>query len=317
MYSEATSLLNSNSNSWRNLDIAPETETQLMKEILSSFDCKATDVCDNNIEVASPVHSAPNTSAPGENIVIPSNFVPVKEYAALHNITVTCAHTWVKNKKMEGHYAKKANQRLYIDKDFIPLDKRTLRKDRTKENPSCKFIPSEDNFIAVQKKMENANFVSSVIRKHIRVYKEHEYYRKHFYHEVVFDRHALIVDVNPEYFIEVLGKTNRELMQAGNAPVVVAEMDDGNWTAKNLPRYNLHHIGQEKGSPFAIIPESDHNSKKYYSIFHPGPVSENLHSPVFEQQRSKFWKDYIRYYDEYGGYNKIPFLNHKTSKKKK
>ena len=101
-------------------------------------------------------------------------------------------------------------------------------------------------------------------------------------------------------------------MQEGNAPVIPgADADFTEETSKQIPRYHLHHIGQKRNSPLAVIPSADHNNKKFSSFFHPYPHEKNLHDAAFESVKASFWRTYAKMYTEYGSFQKIPYLNHK------
>ena len=75
-------------------------------------------------------------------------------------------------------------------------------------------------------------------------------------------------------------------MLAGKAP----HIPDRN---KDEYIYHIHHVGQHATSPFAIIPEYDHNGIGLSSVFHQGSSNSDLHGPEFELMKRTFWKNYV------------------------
>ena len=80
--------------------------------------------------------------------------------------------------------------------------------------------------------------------------------------------------------------------------------------------FDLHHVGRNAASPFACIPDYDHNGSGFSSIFHQGSHDKNLHDTVFAGDRKQFWQTYIEEYDKAGRFEKIPYLNPRAKRKK-
>ena len=116
----------------------------------------------------------------------------------------------------------------------------------------------------------------------------------------------MIIDVNLDYYCISKDKTNREIISEGGSPVV---------PNNESYVYQIHHIGQKKDSPFAIIPENIHNGKNTYSFFHQGSEPDvDLHTKEFEIEKRLFWRNYVEQFDKYGGFRFVPFLNSKHKK---
>lgn len=98
-------------------------------------------------------------------------------------------------------------------------------------------------------------------------------------------RTALVRQIDLNYVDEVTGKTNIQLMEDGYAPIA----PDGN-------KYELHHIGQKKDSPLAILTREEHRGKGNDSIWHilkdgfDNPSSQ----PEWADIKKQFWKDYAK-----------------------
>ena len=165
----------------------------------------------------------------------------------------------------------------------------------------------EYTYEELQRYIADNEGVSAHVRKFIKTFDEIKYYRTRSYKEVqVNEIDALILDINPEYYCKRLGKTNRELIADGDAPIVadddVNRSDNDTW----FEVWEVHHIGQREDSPFAIIPTTDHRIK-LSKTFHVDPtVDQNLHGPNFDKQKKIFWKGYMELYDTYGGVSQIP-----------
>lgn len=161
-----------------------------------------------------------------------------------------------------------------------------------------------NSYLDVQRYIRDNRLFSDQVRKYIRTYEEAKYYMDNGYREVNwFGNSALIIDIDLDYFSKKHNATNRKLIAAGRSPVVPSYEDQ---------TFDLHHVGQKKDSPLAIIPSGIHNGQKTYSIFHSGHSSdEDLHNTAFDLQRQKFWLVYVQQNDEYGGYHKIPYVNRK------
>lgn len=236
-------------------------------------------------------------------------FITLEEFARKHNVKERTVKEWINKGKVKSAHCDK-NRKYWIDPNEPVIDLRANRKvEERKDGTGRKSIRIKgDSYADVQKYIEERGLVTSAVRPYIRIYKEMKYYEQHYYHEVKWETgSALIIDINPDYYCKTEGKTNREIIASGGSPVVPG--NEGY-------RYHLHHIGQKPESPFAIIPEYDHNSTELYSIFHQGKASkEDLHDKNYEEQKRLFWKTYIKYYDQCGSFFKISYLNPKSKRK--
>ncbi len=237
---------------------------------------------------------------------IPKDYLSVRDFAKHHNVALTTVHSWIYLGKIKPEqYIQDYNKEIFIDPTTPrPVDGRKGRRTRKGvESRRSKYSSKMASYDDTQWRIREDHIVTNAIRPFISNYGEALYYKRHAYHEVVLNgKPALIIDINPEYFCKRLGKTNRELIEAGKSPVVPT--DDQHC-------YHLHHIGQRKKSPLAIIPETDHNSEKYYSLFHSNSdCEEGIHGKDFEAEKRAFWKAFLELYDAHGqNYRKIPYMN--------
>lgn len=93
---------------------------------------------------------------------------------------------------------------------------------------------------------------------------------------------ALIRDIDLTYK-DVDGLTNLERMKKG-----LSALDPATGKA-----YELHHVGQNVDSTFAILTEAEHRSKGIAKLLHPFTTSE-VHSganeKIYQELRKEFWK---------------------------
>lgn len=96
---------------------------------------------------------------------------------------------------------------------------------------------------------------------------------------------ALIQKIDLDYIDDVTGKTNLQLMQEGYAPL----------DPTGHP-YELHHIGQKRDSPLAILTQKVHRGKDNNKILH--TLTDNFDNPSSKNEwgtiKKKFWKDYAK-----------------------
>ena len=91
---------------------------------------------------------------------------------------------------------------------------------------------------------------------------------------------ALIREIDLNYVDDTVGKSNLELMKAGNAPIDPA----------SGKRYELHHIGQKKDATLAILTEEEHHANT--KILHYSQKESEISKNLFKVQRKNFWKSY-------------------------
>ena len=238
---------------------------------------------------------------------IPENFVSFSRYCEMNKVNPSTARQWLYANKLRTA-VKSSTGRIYIDPSDVPEDRRKGRVVSVKGENNKKYVTLKGrSYEAVQEYIAGRKLVTDKIRPFIRTIEEIRYYEKHRYHEVEWNgKAALIIDINPSYFCEREQMTNRQLIEAGRAPVVT---NNDNFC------YHLHHIGQKKTSPFAIIPEFDHNGKESSQIFHQGASElEDIHFATYDMQKRSFWKTYLEMYDAYNGYTKIPYRNSRHKK---
>lgn len=85
-------------------------------------------------------------------------------------------------------------------------------------------------------------------------------------------------------YVDTDGLTNAQRIIRGLSPL------DPNGIA-----YEVHHIGQQQGSPFAILTRDQHRGKGVFSILHfnTGDTESVIDREVFAQERQAFWMSYL------------------------
>jgi len=235
-----------------------------------------------------------------------ANMIPIKDYAFYSGVSVGTVLHWIRNGKVRTAQ-KKEKDKWYIDKNEPRPQDRRKGKTQPKKKPLQKIHRLKGlSYVDVQEWLEQIKIYTARIRPFIRTKAEADYYIDHYYREVAWNVPALIIDIDPDYYVQSKKKTNYELIMDGDSPRV-----PGNESSV----FHLHHIGQQKNSPLAIIPSHHHNSKEYSSVFHQTSGDENLHDEEFELEKKLFWRQYLSEYDSAGSYAKIPVVSSKNNRK--
>lgn len=325
-YLEFTQNLKSRVAIKRNIKLRDEVQFAIIKEILNTYFEESLPKPQKALELSKQISASENENMYKKSDESPeANMVTVTEYVRINNISRDTVFKYLKEKRFKSA-VKLPNGQWRINKTEIPVSFDRRRGRKRKNTGEEKFFKRalEGSPEEVRAYIQKRNIFSDDVGKYILTYAEVEYYEKNNYHEVIWlGRHALIIDVNPDYIVpnsKVPTKIkkkyendpqkqfkNRDLMKEGFAPVVPQKTMDNY-------RFHIHHIGQKADSPFCIIPEYEHTSKDLSSIFHQGTPDKNLDRPEFEVQKSSFWRQYILEYDEAGRYNNIPFINHKSKR---
>ena len=309
----------------RNLDISAETQSKIMSEIIntstksfisrqdmpslvlpsiewleSKVKSSECDLTTHNVDICETETTTSET---------PRELVTLQEFARICDVKVATVRYWKRKNKIKSAVQNEFGVWM-VDPNEEIVDGRAGRKSKTIEDGSgrkCIRLKGKD-YQSVQLYIQERHLVTDAVRPFIRTYEEAKYYELNNYHEVKWETgSAMIIDIDPNYYCKALGKTNRQIIASGGSPVV---------PNADQFKFHLHHIGQKKDSPLAIIPEYDHNDEKLYSAFHIGKASkENLHDNEFEKQKRKFWNTYIYHYDQCVFFKKIPFLNSRHKRK--
>lgn len=238
---------------------------------------------------------------------IPSHYIKIWEFARRYDVTETTIHRWIKEQWITS-CLKDSKGRWWLDSTDTPekIRERNLAMNKTKKRTRAYY--KGNTYQDLQNYIRDNNLFSDKIRKYIRSYEELRYYLDNGYKEVDwFGNSALVINIFLDYYSERQEETNRSRINDGRSPVVP--------DLEGFPAYDLHHIGQKEDSPLAIIPSNIHNSAEMYSVFHSGVSDANIHSAKFDLQRRKFWLMYVQQCDLYGGYEHIPNVNSKKTKK--
>lgn len=230
------------------------------------------------------------------------NMIPLTEYAAMHDVPRAVIIDHIYKGKLKSARKNERN-RYFIDRDepFIMSDRQRKRIETKKgaDINSAFFDSSEDWPAArVEKYIVDKKLFSPVVARYVYSKPEIDYYVNAGYMEVNWNgRRALIKDAKPDYATPD-GVTNRERMLKGKPPVVPEENKDDKF-------FEVHHLGQQN-TVFVMMESYIHRGAGYMSIFHTSAPNEDLHTPVFEMEKMKFWKQYIEEYDKAGEFRKIP-----------
>lgn len=238
------------------------------------------------------------------------SFVSQNEFADSN-----CINRQTMNRDVHGGVYKsavklKVSGRIYVDPNETPRIPR--HKEAKSDSEGRSRIRAQGNsYEDTQAYIAERQLVSDIIRPFITDWREARYYRINYYREVeIQGRRCLICNIYPDYFCKEKGMYNRDLIKAGKNPVVppYAIKDKSVLKKFPVPVYHVHHIGQARNSPFAIIPEYDHIGKMD-SIFHPNPQTEDLHDEAFKVEKHDFLMKVLEMHDDIGGFKHIPYLN--------
>ena len=225
-------------------------------------------------------------------------YVTLKEFAALQGVGLNAVRYWINKSLLKT--ACQQDGTWYVDIKDTP---NCVRRKRNNNEKSIKELQATSYF-AAQKWLSENTYYTKELCEYIRTSKEAHFYHENRYREVVLcGASALIINIEPDYYCKSKKMTNRQLIETGNAPVVPYYEDEV---------FHLHHIGQKKESPLAIIRSKVHLASSMSAAFHPRKVAEeDLHGHEFEEQKKNFWQAYLAEFDKHGGYKKIPHLNSK------
>lgn len=108
---------------------------------------------------------------------------------------------------------------------------------------------------------------------------ELDYYIENGYIEIEIEGKKVLVPKDLDLSrVDEDGKTNLERMKEGKPPL-----------DKNGKPYNLHHIGQNKNGPFALIPEDDHRGMDSY--LHDKSKSSEVDRSAFQTEKKVIYKE--------------------------
>lgn len=311
----------------KNIHLRHQVQSAIMKEILNSYFEEELPEPEKSEPLSGFIEKSENMYQP-EKVDPTTNMVTVKEYARIHGFSENTVRKYINDNKLVK--TRKVGRLLYVDKDELPpsYDKRKGRK--RKKTGEEKFFKRavEGSPEEVRAYIRDNDLWDDEIGRFIRSYQECDYYVNNSYHHLCLNgQNVLAVDVNPDYLVpdnmvpdKVRKKykdepskqyRNRDLMAAGCAPVVPNKH-------KDQFIYHVHHIGQRPESPFCLLPEFQHNSKEYSSIFHQGSIGVELHTPEFEARKAACWKELLHCYDAANGdFNKIPYNSPRKTRYKK
>ncbi len=126
---------------------------------------------------------------------------------------------------------------------------------------------------------------SNEIIEHIESMEQYEIYKTACLHEEEINgRKCLVKDIDMDCVDPKSGKTNRQLMSEGKAPI----------DSKTKEKIELHHMGQSFYSPFAELCENTEHGNGNHAILHPSKKESWRRSPelkqLYQRQRADYWK---------------------------
>lgn len=293
-----------------NIKLRDQVQFEIVREILNTFFVETLPNPAAPPDLSTQISNLEDDGVTYHDTSKDNEMISVSEYAKLIGKSVETVRGYVRNKRLKSA-VKQENGYYLIAKNDLPIDWDLRKGRKRKPSPEGKHPKRRSNGSAadVKKTIIDRDLFTNVVAPYIHTYEELDYYEKKNYHEVTWNgRHALIIDVIPEYKGPD-GISNSALMKQGKPPRVPKYDEEGYV-------YHLHHVGQHSTSPLAVIPEQDHNGPGLSSIFHPGRPDKELHDAEFEVIKSLFWKTYIEKYEEAGSFKKIKYLNSKAKRKK-
>ncbi|MBE6579286.1 MAG: hypothetical protein E7651_05700 [Ruminococcaceae bacterium] len=295
----------------KNIQLRDEVQFAIIREILNAFFDEELPEPKSSDDISKRIENIQQASLLKKEMVPDEEYVTVLQYAQIHNLSENAVRSHLK----AGHIAgAKRNERgrWLIPRNVQPESPNMLigRTRKQKNEEKAYRRPANGSAADVEAHIIKQRLFTHAIAPFIHTFQELDYYTKRSYHEVRWNgRPCLIIDVNPDYRCTIDNKTNRERMMAGEAPRVPQKN-------KEDRSFDLHHVGRNAASPFACIPDYDHNGSGFSSIFHQGSHDKNLHDTVFAGDRKQFWQTYIEEYDKAGRFEKIPYLNPRAKRKK-
>ncbi len=308
-YLEFTNHLTSVLTIQNNIRLRNEVQCEIIREILNTFFIDTLPEDKKTEDLSSRISKAEN-SVVFDSISSENEMVGVYDYANIVGLAPQTIHKYISEKRIKT--AIKISGKWMINKNDRPIDWDLRKGKKRKTDTSGKVYKRRNSGSAedVRKHILKLDLFSNQIAQYIHTYEELDYYTKRHYHEVCWDgQPAIIIDVNPEY-VSNKGIKNRDLLAKGKPPHI-PNRDKDEFV------YHIHHIGQNTTSPFAIIPEYDHNGIGLSSVFHQGSPNGELHGPEFEIAKSNFWKNYLEEYDKAGRFDLIEYSNPKSKRNKK
>lgn len=293
----------------KNIKLRDQIQTEILREILNTFFAEDLPEPAKDVTLSEKIEQIESDNLLKQgSLTKGTDMITVDDYAKKIGITPQTVRLYLRDGRLKTAIKNKQGHWL-INKNDIP-EEWNMRKGRKRQHKT------DGQFYRRKKTGSAADVAEHIIKtklftpevaQYIHTFEEMDYYIKHSYHEVRLDgKMGLIIDINPDYVSTKTGLSNRQMILNGDAPVVPDPI-------KEAP-YHIHHVGQHSTSPFAIIPEYDHNS--FDKILHPGKPDKDLHGPDFELEKNSFWLSYLEAYDEAGVFWKIPYLNPKTGRYK-
>lgn len=286
----------------RKIQLSEEAQNQILREIINTHfsEISSETVPHRTEETESPEQGFSvllQTKQSPERSQIPSHYIRLQDYVERNGYEYVTVHGWCRRGKLASAIQDKSKH-WWVNPADRPKNLQVGKQKSVNEFGEKMTILREKSYDAVQEYIAKRGLVSPAVSGYIRTYDEIKYYENKNYREVEWDGFSyLIIDINPDYICKSTGKTNRQLIEAGEAPVVPNDEDNS---------YVLHHVGQKIDSPLAIIPARDHNITSY-RVFHQESSDEgDLHGPEFTVRKNVFWNTFLAKYDKYGSFHKIP-----------
>lgn len=187
------------------------------------------------------------------------------------------------------------------DKGNFKIREQDLPKKKTKSKVRASSESLAGNYEETQKNILENGLFTQAVAPFIMSHAEMEFFAAQHREVVIDGRAALVLDIHPE-FIAADGRTNRQRILDGEAPICPSS-PEGN-------PYHLHHMSKRMTGPLAIVSTEDH--RKYNKFLHQAPNDPDMYRTTFDMQRISFYRSYLEMYD-IGGYDAMPYLNRPKS----
>lgn len=230
-----------------------------------------------------------------------SHMLSVHEFALKENVKTSTVYNWLSKNNIIGEVIRKGSKDYLISPDAKPASRRHFKEVNL---PPQQSPLRGMSYVELQKRIKEDGLVSSVAAPYIRTEDEYAFFTSNDYSEAIFtvcgeERHVFILDINPDYYVEELSLTNRELISSEKAPIVPGS----DKTPEGCREYVVHHLGQED-CVLCIMDSKVHSEQS--SIFHHSRSSKPGLRENADKQKISFWNEYIRQYDILHTYASIP-----------
>lgn len=186
----------------------------------------------------------------------------------------------------------------------IPDTFKPYNKGKSSKKPRASWSESllrncrqrKDTYQGVQEYLQKTELVNERIREYFTSLDEVIYYiDKNYFEMRLNNEYHLVIKVNLDYISKKYGCSNADLIRNKKSPVVPEDESQV---------YHLHHIGQKRDSPFAIIPQKEHETN--HSKLHDNRKHSEIPRDSYDTERKfEFWEAYLSNYEKFGSFDNM------------